>query len=788
VIDKRYDENGPHVVSTRHILPAWLLVALVVWLWPHAAAAAPVVVDGRAEQRSLLDHLDALVDPDGTLDVTTVAARDLRPIQALEESIGRWPGQRQPIVWIRAILDVRPEATAEPWFLVIGRPYNPGTVYIEEADGHYRAVELRLAPDGGSFRVELPRAAGLRRVFLRIPAPISRPSLLHVATADGQEQLLEGLLTGQGLYLGVMLAMLLVNLLVGVALRDRTQLWYVAFGAASVATFALLTGTASRLILTTAPASALYRPQDACLAFTVFAGVQFSRLFLDTPRVAPKNDRVLRAFQAFAALVFAASWLAPDVLATRAVALLGVLVPPVALSAGVAAFRAGSRWARFYLVGWTVFSIGGFLFAAPLSLPVLDGLAAFQLSSALEAALFSVALVDRLRVLRGERAQAERALARSEVRLQSIFDGTIEATWLLDGEARVVEINDTAKQRWRTTAEAARGQALATLPPWPRAQTATARLADALARVRAGAPVRFEAAFGEAASASVYDVSVKAIDPGLTLVEARDVTELKQAELKAARAEKLAALGQLVAGVAHEVNNPNNFLTFNLPIVQDYLEATRPYVEAAERERGDVRLFGLGVVEFYTDATALVGHMQHGAERIAGIVSQLKSYVRQGDEAQWEDADVNRVVGDAATLVRTQLRQQVEHFELHLDEGLPRVRMNPGRVEQVVMNLLLNAGHAAGASPGGRVDVWTRREGGHVLITVEDTGPGVPEAIRERIFEPFFTTKAGEQGTGMGLAISQRIVDEHGGTLELASGGARGAHFVVRLPVSVEHT
>jgi C4-dicarboxylate-specific signal transduction histidine kinase len=260
----------------------------------------------------------------------------------------------------------------------------------------------------------------------------------------------------------------------------------------------------------------------------------------------------------------------------------------------------------------------------------------------------------------------------------------------------------------------------------------------------------------------------------------------EHAELKAARAEKLAALGQLVAGVAHEVNNPNNFLTFNLPILQDYLDATRPYVEQADRERGDVRLVGLGVDEFYSDAKTLIGNMQHGAERIAGIVSQLKSYVRPGDEAQWEDADVNRVVTSAATLVRTQLKQWVGHFELHLGEDLPRVRMHPGRMEQVVINLVLNAAQAAKAAPNGRVDVRTRRDGDRVVIAVEDNGPGVPEALRERIFEPFFTTKAGEQGTGMGLAISQKIVDEHGGTLELASGVAPGTCFVVGLPITAE--
>ncbi len=769
-----------------------LLVALVLALVPAPATAAPVVLDGRAPHRALLPHMGALPDPEGALGIHEVAARDLPPLRALDEGLGRWPGQRPRIVWLGFSIVVPPEASPAGWHLVIGRPYEPGTVYVEEPRGGYRAIPMRLDPSGGSFRMELPSGAGTRRIFLRVPGTLVRPSLLHVATATGYERLLQRLLTQQGLYHGAMFAMLLVHLIVGLLLRDRAQLWYCGFLAASVAAFSLLTGTASRLLLPTVPASALFRVQNACLALTVLAGIQFSRLFLDTRRIAPRADRAMRAFLAFTALVLAATAALPDLLAARAAALLGVLVPLVALSAGVACLRAGSRWARFYLGGWSVFTVGGLVFAASIGLPGLDSQAVFQLSSVAEAALFTFALADRMRVLRGERAHAERALARSERRLQSIFDSMVEATWLLDQGARVVEINDTAKGRWQTTAEGARGRELWALPPWRGSAPASARLSEALQRARAGAPARFEVAFGEPPAVRFYDVSVKAIEAGLTLVEARDVTELKQAQLTAARAEKLAALGQLVAGVAHEVNNPNNFLTFNLPILQEYLEATRPYVEACERERGGLRLVGLPVDEFFADATALVGHMKHGAERITGIVAQLKSYARRGDEAQWEVADVNRVVGNAATLVRAQLRQWATRFELDLEEGLPQVRMNPGRVEQVVTNLLLNAGHAAGTGANGRVDLRTRHEGGQVTITVEDSGPGVPAALRERIFEPFFTTKAAEQGTGMGLAISQRIVEEHGGTLELANGEAngetRGACFVVRLPVHLEQT
>jgi signal transduction histidine kinase len=256
-----------------------------------------------------------------------------------------------------------------------------------------------------------------------------------------------------------------------------------------------------------------------------------------------------------------------------------------------------------------------------------------------------------------------------------------------------------------------------------------------------------------------------------------------RAELEAARSEKLAALGQLVAGVAHEINNPNNFLTFNLPILKDYLDAVRPHVEAAAERDPELRLYGLSAREFFEDAAALIGNMQHGTQRIAGIVSQLRTYARHDDAAQWEEADVNGVVKDAVTLVGNQLRKMVGRFDVHLGEGLAKIRMNPGRIEQVVMNLLVNAGHAAQPVADGRVSVTTASENGCVVIAVEDNGPGVPAEIRERVFEPFFTTKQREQGTGMGLAISKRIVDEHGGTLELSSEPGRATRFIIRLPI-----
>ena len=646
----------------RIVPSAGLALVAVLALCPSPAAAGPITLDDRADSHSVALELDALVDPTGDLGIEDVAAAELHSITDVDFGAG-------DTMWMRLTVVVPETGVREPWYLVIGHPREPGTLYVEEG-GAFRSVPITLPETGTSFVHSLPDAPGTHRVFLRMATPFNVPSVLHVATHAGTERLEQRLYTEQGLYLGVIFAMALLNLLMGILLRDRVHLWYVAFVTSSAAYFSFDAGTVNRFLLHTAAAGDLFRPESTALVLMAVTGTQFSRLFLDTAHVSPRWDRVLRGYLVLVAAMLPVVWLAPPAIVLSVLSLSGALLPFVVIPAGVAALRAGSRYARFYLVGWSLFAAGAFVFALPFDLPMGVAWRLFQLGSALEAALLALALVDRVRVMREERAQM-----------------------------------------------------------------ATAR---------------------------------------------------EQAEQKAAQSHKLAALGQLVAGVAHEVNNPNNFLTFNLPILRDYLEAMRPHVEAAQERDPSLRIYGLTAGELFDDAGALIGNMQHGTERITGIVSQLKGYARREDEAHWEKTDVNVVVGAAATLLENQLRKMVGRFEVDLAEGLPEIRANPGRIEQVVVNLLLNAAQAVEDVDDGHVTVRTAREDGFVTITVEDDGPGVPDAIRARIFEPFFTTKEREKGTGMGLAISHRIVEEHGGTLELTSEPFTSTRFVVRLPALLE--
>ncbi len=268
----------------------------------------------------------------------------------------------------------------------------------------------------------------------------------------------------------------------------------------------------------------------------------------------------------------------------------------------------------------------------------------------------------------------------------------------------------------------------------------------------------------------------------------QDLTELKRAQSEMYRADKMAALGQIIAGVAHEINNPNNFIYFNLPILRKYIEAITPLLEQHLEKEPDLTILNMPFEVFREDVFKLLENMEHGSKRITGIVSDLKSYVRGDEEESWKAEHVEQAIERVMTLVGKQVRKMVRRFDVDIADGLPAVSMNVGRIEQVLVNLLINAGQAADKEQSW-VKLSARLAGERkrwVELRVEDNGAGIPEDKLEQVFEPFFTSKGREQGTGLGLSISQRIVEEHGGRLQVESKLGQGACFTVLLPPARE--
>ena len=264
-----------------------------------------------------------------------------------------------------------------------------------------------------------------------------------------------------------------------------------------------------------------------------------------------------------------------------------------------------------------------------------------------------------------------------------------------------------------------------------------------------------------------------------------DLTELKRAQQQMIRADKMAALGQIIAGVAHEINNPNNFIHFNLPILRRYVEAMRPLLELELEKNPDLEVLNLRYEAFLEDLFKLIENMEHGSQRITAIVSDLKNYIRGGEDLELKPESVAKVIDQVMALVGKQVGKMVTRFDVEVAEGLPPVRMNAGKIEQVLINLVINAGQAADkASSWVKLTARATAAGDGVEVLVEDNGAGIPVESLEQIFEPFFTSKGRDAGTGLGLSISQQIVEEHGGRIEVTSELGRGSCFTVRLPAA----
>lgn len=261
--------------------------------------------------------------------------------------------------------------------------------------------------------------------------------------------------------------------------------------------------------------------------------------------------------------------------------------------------------------------------------------------------------------------------------------------------------------------------------------------------------------------------------------ELRDALRtLQETQVKLIHSEKMAALGQLVAGVAHEINNTTNFVSGALPPLTKRLAE----LETLLSRPGQGEDFGERSEKALKNIRLLLENIREGARRTNKIVNDLKNFSRPGEEAL-QPVDINHCLEATLSLAYPEYKYRVK-VERELQDNLPLVQGAQGQLNQVFMNILLNAVHAV--ADKGTVLIRTWREGEAVHILFKDDGPGIPSYVQRRIFDPFFTTKAVGKGTGLGLSISYGIVKKHRGDILVRSEPGEGAEFEVVLPISQE--
>ncbi|WP_017717830.1 sensor histidine kinase [Kamptonema formosum] len=281
-----------------------------------------------------------------------------------------------------------------------------------------------------------------------------------------------------------------------------------------------------------------------------------------------------------------------------------------------------------------------------------------------------------------------------------------------------------------------------------------------------------------------------------TLELTRTLQELKQTQAQLIQTEKMSSLGQVVAGVAHEINNPVNFIHGNIKYLRDYtqelLAIIRLYQQRCTTFDPEIqdRLEDIDLEFVAEDLPKVLSSMKMGTERIRQIVLSLRNFSRL-DEAEMKAVDIHEGIDSTLLILNHRLKQGIEVIKQYGD--LPKIACYPAGLNQVFMNILANAidaleeGQNAGRpapTPAPAIVIQTGRvDSGHIRVGIRDSGPGIPPEIMGKLFDPFFTTKPVGSGTGLGLSICYQIVEKHRGKIEVSSPTGQGAEFAVLLPV-----
>jgi C4-dicarboxylate-specific signal transduction histidine kinase len=384
-----------------------------------------------------------------------------------------------------------------------------------------------------------------------------------------------------------------------------------------------------------------------------------------------------------------------------------------------------------------------------------------------------------------ERKRVEKQLQKSKSMLQKVFDGISEPLILLDSDLTVKMLNTAASKYYRAEYQQVIGK--------PCHQAFNARSnpcegCDIPSVIETSTKVTFERNSlirpERLEQVVVYPIKEKNSKTPTVIVRISDITEARFLEEKLIQSEKLASLGLLVAGIAHEINNPNNFITFNIPIMRDYIGHLIKIADEYAEEQKDFELFNMPYLDFREDIFNLLENIKHGSERIKSIVSDLSEFSRMKSKKAMVYTELSPIIEKAITICEGKIKRKAKSLEVNIPENLPLVYTDQLFLEQALIILLINAFQALDKDVSwvklrvNHGDKWKD----HLMIEVSDNGCGMDEETRKNIFNPLFTTKGPKEGTGLGLYVCHNLIEELGGRIDVWSEVAKGSTFRVILP------
>jgi PAS domain S-box-containing protein len=400
-----------------------------------------------------------------------------------------------------------------------------------------------------------------------------------------------------------------------------------------------------------------------------------------------------------------------------------------------------------------------------------------------------------------ERREAEKMYLEEQLRLaqkmeakaewERTFDTVTDLIAIIDREQRIVQVNEAMAQRFRITKEEAAGKRCF-------------ELFHEKISADAGCPCLRLLKDGREHETGIYETRLDShfwitVTPlrkssgeliGCVHV-ARDISEWKRAEeekktiqAKLIQTNKMTSLGLLVSGMAHEVNNPNNSIKFTAHVLAKAWNDMLPILDKYFQEEGDFVIGGHHYSQLREAFPQLISGITDSSRRIEGIITNLRDFVRKGKADLSMQTDINRIVSVSASILNNQIKMHTYHFRIDLSEGMPEVRGNSQQLEQVVINLIMNALQSLPDKERSvSVSTCFDEQAGQAVIKVSDNGCGMSADVKCRLFEPFYSTKLDSGGTGLGLAISNVIIMDHRGVLEFDSEPGKGTTAIVKLPV-----